>query len=109
MDAEYTVSYPNFDARACFRRAYGAGDPAELTVVTYGDEGESIRAHFRVLATGSYEIVGRSTRRQRHFRRGWSRWRCDRFSFLDEPGQEVDGAPVINAEGECALIEEVTR
>jgi hypothetical protein len=113
VDAEYTASYPNLDARACFRRAYEAGNPAELTTVTYGDEGESIRAHFRVLAAGSYEIVGEWTDAPHGgsgtSEGGWSRWRCDHLSFLDEPGQEVDGAPVVNAEGECTLIDDVTR
>jgi len=50
--------YPDMAARQCFREAFEADRPAELTAEHYGDEGESIRAHFRVLGEDRYEIVG---------------------------------------------------
>lgn len=108
VDAEYTDGYPNVEARSCFRRAYEHGIPSEMTRLTYGDEGESIRAHFRVLGAGSYEIVGeqRSTDSEVE---GWVRFRCDRFVFADEPGSEGDGAPWLNAEGECQQVDWVLR
>lgn len=111
VDAEYTDEYPNVTARSCFRDAYEASEPAELTRVTYGDEGESIRAHFRVLGPGSYEIVGEWTPdspapRNWVIEGRWVRYSCDRFVFIDDPSAEGNGAPWVNAEGECTLIDQ---
>lgn len=113
LDAESSPSYPNLAVRACFRQAFGAGTPAELTVVTYGDEGESRRAHYRVLGPASYEVLAESVPSSATASApgvggsdaGWHRWRCDRFVFIDEPGNEIDGAPILNAEGECEQVD----
>ena len=104
VDAEYTDAYPNIEARTCFRRAFEGGAPSEMTRVSYGDEGESIKAHFRLLAPGSYEIVGEQMSADSAVE-GWVRYRCDRFVFIDEPGSEVDGVPWINGEGECEQVD----
>lgn len=110
VDEEYEDGYPNREARSCFQAAFLADEPAELTRLQYGDEGESIRAHFRVLGEGRYEIVGQqfpSPAGEEFGGAGWVRYDCERFVFLDDPGGEVDGVPMINAEGECSLVEEV--
>lgn len=111
VDEEYGSGYPNRPARECFREAFEAGNPAELTRVQYGDEGESIRAHFRVLGDGRYEIVGEQSPGPSDggWDGSWVRYECDRFLFIEDPGSEVDGVPWIDAEGECTLVEEVTR
>jgi hypothetical protein len=110
VDEPFTDGYPNRDARTCFRQAFEAGRPAELTRVSYGDEGEWIRAHFRVLGDGRYEIVAQqfpSSVADYAAGHGWVRYDCERFVFLDSPGAEVDGVPWINGEGECHLVEYV--
>ncbi|SDF37466.1 hypothetical protein SAMN05660662_1918 [Blastococcus aurantiacus] len=109
-DEEHTAGYPDREARTCFREAFEADRPAELTRLTYGDEGESIRTHFRVLGSARYEIVGQ------HFDgpadgsdpSGRGRYECDRFVFVDEPGAGSDGAPETNAAGECEQVEHVS-
>lgn len=108
IDAEHTRGYPNVPARDCFRTAYASGTPAELTRVTYGDEGESIRAHFRIVGPGAYEIVGEeipSPHGPWPDAGGWVRYACDHFVFMDEPGAETNGAPWVNGEGECELVD----
>ena len=104
VDAEYTDGYPNTEARTCLRRAFEEGAPSEMRRVSYGDEGESTKAHFRVLGAGSYEIVGEQMSADSVVE-GWVRYRCDRFVFIDEPGSEVDGVPWINGEGECEQVD----
>jgi hypothetical protein len=109
-DEEHTDGYPDREARTCFREAFEADRPAELTRRTYGDEGESSRAHFRVLGEGRYEIVeehvdspsdgGDTT--------GWTRSECDRFVFVDDPEPEIAGTPSPNWSGECEQVEHVS-
>jgi hypothetical protein len=110
-DVPFSDDYPNLAARSCFRDAFAADRPAELTAEYYGDEGESIRAHFRVLGDGRYEIVGeRSPSPVAEYAggQGWVRYECDRFVFVDDPGAELEGAPWIDAEGECRVVDEVS-
>jgi hypothetical protein len=112
VDEEYGDGYPNHDARRCFRDAFLAAEPAELTRLQFGDEGESIRAHFRVLGGGRYEIVAEqfpSPVDERFGGDGWIRYECDGFEFIDDPGGEVDLVPWINFDGECRLVEEVSK
>ena len=102
--------FPDLPARQCFREAFEADRPAELTRLTYGDEGEYGRLHFRVLGGGQYEIVeqhvdspldgGDTT--------GWTRSECDRFVFVDDANPEIDGAPMANWAGECRQVEHVS-
>jgi len=109
-DVPFSDDYPNVAARQCFRDAFAADRPAELTAEHYGDEGESIRAHFRVLGGGRYEIVGEqfpSPVAEYAAGKGWVRYECDRFVFVDDPGAELEGDPWINAEGECEQVEYV--
>lgn len=106
----YTAEYPNRTASGCFRAAYEDGTPSELTTLSYGDEGESFNAHFRVLGPGRYEIVGESRSAlsgSSSDRRidGWERYSCGYFVFLDDPGAELQGTPGLNIEGECELVE----
>ncbi len=110
VDEEYEEGYPNLEARRCFQDAFQADEPAELTRLQYGDEGESIRAYFRVLGGGRYEIVGQwfpSPGGKEYPGGGWVRYDCERFVFIHDPGGEVDGVPMINAEGECSIIEQI--
>lgn len=112
VDEEYGDGYPNRDARRCFQDAFLVDEPAELTRMQFGDEGESIRAHFRVLGGGRYEIMGEqypSPVDERFGGDGWVRYECDGFEFIDDPGGEVDLVPWINFDGECQLVEEVNR
>jgi len=110
VDEPERADYPNLTARQCFREAYAADRPAELTVRNYGDEGESIRAHFRVLGDGRYEIVGQ------HFPgaveyaagQGWVRYECERFVFIDDPNPELLDAPLVDGDGACTIVEEVS-
>ena len=109
-DEESADGYPNLAARTCFREAFEADRPAELTRLTYGDEGESSRAHFRVLGEGRYEIV------EQHIdgpfeggdTSGWTRSECDGFVFNDDPNPEIGGAPSTNWAGECEQVEHVS-
>ncbi len=110
-DVPFSDDYPNVEARQCFRDAFTADAPAEFTAEHYGDEGESIRAHFRVLGDGRYEIVGQrfpSPVAEYAGGKGWVRYECDRFVFVDEPGAELLGAPLIAVEGECEVVDEVS-
>lgn len=111
VDGEYEDGYPNHEARTCFEDAFLADEPAELTRLQHGDEGESIRAHFRVLGGGRYEIVGQwfpaPVGEELYGGAGWVRYDCERFVFIDDPGGEVDRVPMMNAEGECLLAEQV--
>jgi hypothetical protein len=110
-DVPFRDDYPNVAARQCFQDAFAAGRPAELTAERYGDEGESVRAHFRVLGEGRYEIVGeRSPSPIAEYAggQGWVRYECDRFVFVEDPGAELLGAPLIDGEGECRVVDEVT-
>ncbi|WP_040337068.1 hypothetical protein [Candidatus Blastococcus massiliensis] len=110
VDEPSTEGYPNLEARTCFREAFDAGRPAELTHSSYGDEGESIRAHFRVLGDGRYEIVGeRFPGAPPSGGHGWVRYECERFVFFGSPGAESDGAPWIDYGGECELVESVEK
>ena len=109
-DEDYGDAIRNREARSCFREAYDSDVPTEVTRISFGDEGESIRAHFRILGGGDYEIVGQqfaSPVGEEFGGDGWVRYLCDRFVFIEDPGGEVDGVPIINAEGECELIEQV--
>lgn len=111
LDAEYTPEYPNLAARECFQDAYRTGRPAELGVVTYGDEGESALRFFRVLEQGSYEVF-EEQRPSPDPPAGdidpgalpWVQYTCTSFTFLDEPGFQVDGAPILNNEGGCRTV-----
>jgi hypothetical protein len=111
-DDESTAEYPNMQARRCFKDAFDSNQPAEMTRLQFGDEGESIKAHFRVLGDGRYEIVGEQFPSPADAAVGgdrWVRYDCDRFEFIDEPGGEVDLVPWINYDGECRLVEEVSK
>lgn len=111
VDEPGEAGYPNQAARECFQAAYDSDEPTEFTRVSYGDEGESIRAHFRVLGDGRYEIVGQwfaSPLVEEEFRAGkWVRYECDRFVFDTRLGAETFGLPARNAAGECVLVEQV--
>jgi len=108
-DEEYTEGYPDQEARTCFREAFEADRPAELTRLQYGDEGESGRAHFRVLGDGRYEIVEQQFDGPYEGSEslGWVRYECDRFVFVDDPGAELVGAPVTDIGGACEQVEYV--
>jgi hypothetical protein len=109
-DEEYTDGFPNLTARTCFREAFEADRPAELTRLTYGDEGESSRAHFRVLGDGRYEIVEQhvDSPLEGSGLSGWTRSECDHFVFVDDPNPEISGAPMPNWAGECEQVEHVS-
>lgn len=104
-DVEYAADYPNRDARECFRRAYDGGQPAELRIHQFGDEGESGVVFFRILDDGELEAL----EEQRPPAEGepadspwdWRRHQCTSFHFIDDPGGEVDDRPVLNWDGEC--------
>lgn len=109
-DEEYEEGYPNFAARTCFRRAYDVHQPAELTRLSFGDEGESVRAHFRILGDGPYEVVAQhfaSPAGEEFGTDGWERYDCGWSVFNDIPGGEVSGAPWLNYGGECVVVASV--
>jgi hypothetical protein len=109
IDDYRRADYPHIEARQCFQDAFAADRPAELTRVQYGDEGESIRAHFRVLGDARYEVVEQQFAGppDRSRSSGWVRHQCSRFLFVDDPGAESRGAPVTDAAGECEQVEYV--
>jgi hypothetical protein len=98
----------NADARSCFQNAYSTRTPAEIEVVSYGDEGESAHRLFRIVDAERLEVL-------EEFRPPvdgdvttgspwtWSTYGCESFAFIDEPGFETGGRPVLNANSECVV------
>ncbi|WP_029430360.1 hypothetical protein [Blastococcus sp. URHD0036] len=109
IDEPHVDGYRRVEARNCFRAAVEADRPAELSTLQYGDEGESVRAHFRVLGDGRYEIVAEQLpgSLDPSGPQGWVRYECTHFLFIDDPGAELLGQPEMNHGGECTQVEYV--
>lgn len=98
-------------ARQCFRDAYDSGDPAELGVLGYGEEGESGVEYFRIIDGRTYEVLveQRPPVDNRDTHDGvwrWQRHECDSIYFLDPLDPAIANLPVLNYNGECRQVEE---
>ncbi len=97
-------------ARECFRDAYDSGEPAELGVLGYGEEGESAVEYFRIVDGETYEVL--VEQRPPVDNRGesdgvwrWQRHECDLIHFLGPPDHLIADQPVLNYDGECRRVE----
>ena len=97
-------------ARECFREAYDSGDPAELGVLGYGEEGESAVEYFRIVDGETYEVLVEQrppvdNRGERDGVWRWQRHECDLIHFLGPPDHLIADQPVLNYDGECRRVE----
>lgn len=107
-DADYGIADQNANARACFQDAYNARTPVEIEVVNYSEEGETAHRVFRIVDAERLEVLeefrppvdGDVTTRSPWT---WNTYECEAFAFLNEPSFEIDGRPLLDANGECAL------
>ncbi len=86
----------NASSRACFREAYEAQRPAEIEVISFGDEGDSVHRLIRILSSEQFEILEEIQPPAHPLQPPLSPWqwqsfRCRSLEFRNDPGSDVDG------------------